>query len=91
MLVLQTGLSELYPRGPVWLIFYRKYVKLGAEIPLISDNHSLKLIIFRKCYYSYLTEKALYQNVEKHPCSAHSTRLLTPEAKNRKTANLNIH
>jgi hypothetical protein len=32
------------------------------------------------------TKKALCQNVEKHPFSAHSTRLVTPEAKFEKTA-----
>jgi hypothetical protein len=28
------------------------------------------------------TEKAFYQNVKKHPFSAHSNKLLAPEAKN---------
>jgi hypothetical protein len=35
---------------------------------------------------SISTEKALYQNVEKHLFSAHSTRLLTPEAKIQKNS-----
>jgi hypothetical protein len=34
------------------------------------------------------TEKALYQNVEKTPFSAHSTRLLTPEAKFEKDSSI---
>jgi hypothetical protein len=36
--------------------------------------------------YVISTEKALYQNIENKPFSAHSTRLVTPEAKIEKTA-----
>jgi hypothetical protein len=37
------------------------------------------------------TEKALYQNVEKHHFSAHLTRLLTPEAKIEKNSSHSLN
>jgi hypothetical protein len=44
-------------------------------------NHLLGLLYSENGVFCISTEKNSYQNVEKHPFLAHSTRLLTPEAK----------
>jgi hypothetical protein len=57
----------------------------------LSDVHHLLGLPHSKNDVSGIsTEKALYQNVEKHHFSAHSTILLTPDAKIEKNSSYSL-